>query len=210
MEQIASLLEKGGIVMIPLLFCSVFMFAVAMERFWFYHKAKTSLSTLLPQLTPLLQTGLWQQAVELCQNQPGVPAKVASAGLNYLLAGAKPEGLENSLESAAAHWAAKLRSRLNYLDMIVTLSPLLGLLGTVTGMINTFSVLTIQTGQPSAITGGVGEALIATATGLCIAIIALIFHSIFVQWLDQIITDTEQVCSLLVDSVNKVNCHETA
>jgi biopolymer transport protein ExbB len=210
MQQLLVLLEKGGIVMIPLLLCSIFMFAIGLERFWFYHKAQTPVVTLLAKLTPLFAAGNWQQAIQVCEFEAGVVAKVIAAGLTDLIVTHQVTGLANSLEGAAAHWAAKLRQRLNYLDMIVTLSPLLGLLGTVTGMINTFNVLTIQAGQPAAITGGIGEALIATATGLCIAIIALVIHSIFSQWLDNIITDIEEACTTLIDYANRMKNHEAS
>lgn len=86
---------------------------------------------------------------------------------------------------------ARLRSRLYYLSVIVTLAPLLGLLGTISGMIRAFSIFNVQSGQAIAITGGIGEALIATAFGLCVAVLALIIHSYFTQRLDRIITDME-------------------
>ena len=82
---------------------------------------------------------------------------------------------------------------LDYLSAIVTIAPLLGLLGTVTGMISTFSVLANGAGA-SAITGGVGEALVATATGLCVAILAFCVYTYFSHQLDAIVTDTERVC----------------
>ncbi len=210
MQQLLVILEKGGIVMIPLLLCSIFMFAIGLERFWFYRKAQTPVATLLTKLTPLFAATNWQGAINVCQLEKGVVAKVIATGLTDLIVTHQVTGLANSLEGAAAHWASKLRQRLNYLDMIVTLSPLLGLLGTVTGMINTFNVLTIQAGQPSAITGGIGEALIATATGLCIAIVALVIHSIFSQWLDNIITDIEAACTTLIDYANRMKNHEAS
>lgn len=210
MQNLFTIFEKGGIVMIPLLICSIFMVTIGLERFWFYRKAQPPVALLLNKLTPLFTAGKWQEAETICRNDTGAVAKVIATGLNYFIVTHHTDGLTNSLEGAAAHWSSLLRKRLNYLDMIVTLSPLLGLLGTVTGMINTFSVLTIQAGQPSAITGGIGEALIATATGLCIAIIALVIHSIFAQWLDNIITDIEQVSTLLVDQATRMENNETA
>ena len=99
---------------------------------------------------------------------------------------------------------AKLRNRLYYLSVIVTMAPLLGLLGTISGMIRAFSVLNIQSGQAIAITGGVGEALIATAFGLCVAVLALVVHSYFTQRLDRIITDMELCFSALETMAEKV------
>ena len=92
---------------------------------------------------------------------------------------------------------AKLRNRLYYLNVIVTMGPLLGLLGTISGMITSFSIFNVQSGQAVAITGGVGEALIATAFGLCVAILSLIVHAYFTQRLDRIITDMEMCFSAL-------------
>ena len=92
---------------------------------------------------------------------------------------------------------AKFRQRLYFLSVVVTMAPLLGLLGTISGMISAFSVFHVQNAQASAITGGVGEALVATAFGLCVAIFALIVHAFFVQRVDTILTDMEQCCSLV-------------
>ena len=92
---------------------------------------------------------------------------------------------------------AKLRKRLYYLSVIVTMAPLLGLLGTISGMITSFSVFNLESGQPTAITGGVGEALIATAMGLCVAIIALTVHAYFSQRIENIVTDMEQCFSMV-------------
>ena len=86
---------------------------------------------------------------------------------------------------------------LDYLSAVVTISPLLGLLGTVTGMIQTFGVLD-SGGGAAAITGGVGEALVATATGLCVAILAFCFYTYFSHQLDTLVTDTERLCSTVI------------
>ena len=79
------------------------------------------------------------------------------------------------------------------------MAPLLGLLGTVIGMIGSFKVLDVSGDNPALITGGVGEALIATATGLCVAVLALVVHSYFSNRLDGILTDVENVCTLLIN-----------
>ena len=86
-----------------------------------------------------------------------------------------------------------------YLSATVTISPLLGLLGTVTGMIGSFSILDSGAGA-SAITGGVGEALIATASGLCVAIMAFIVYTVFSHRLDSIINQIENMCVSIVSA----------
>ncbi len=95
---------------------------------------------------------------------------------------------------------ATLRDKLDYLGIIVTMSPLLGLLGTIVGMIGAFSIFNVEAGAPMAITGGIGEALIATATGLCVAIFSLCAHSYFAHRMDNMITDMEQCFSALLEA----------
>ena len=105
---------------------------------------------------------------------------------------------------------SKLRKRLYYLSVIVTMAPLLGLLGTISGMISAFSVFNLQSGQATAITGGVGEALIATAMGLCVAIIALSVHAYFTQRIESIVTDMEQCFSLVEGAKDVLSSDEGA
>ena len=95
---------------------------------------------------------------------------------------------------------ANLRDKLDYLGIIVTMSPLLGLLGTIVGMIGAFSIFNLEAGAPLAITGGIGEALIATATGLCVAILSLCAHSYFSHRMDNIITNMEECFSALLEA----------
>ena len=105
---------------------------------------------------------------------------VSGVTTNPSLIAAEGKDLRLALDTAYSTAAAELRAHLNYLSMIVTLSPLFGLLGTIAGMISSFQIFNLQAGQPVAITGGIGEALIATAAGLCVAIFALIVHTVLI------------------------------
>lgn len=194
--QSAELFHKGGPVMYFLLLCSLFVVAIAAERFLYFRHAGLNMQAFRSQLQPLLEKKCAEEAAQLCEQTPAAAGKVMAEGLRAYQRGGN---VENSLESAAALVAARLREHLNYLSAIVTMAPLLGLLGTVIGMINSFSVFNVQAGQPLAITGGVGEALVATATGLCIAVVALIAHTYFSQRLDSLITDIEQGSALIVN-----------
>jgi biopolymer transport protein ExbB len=194
--HIIFIFGKGGLVMYPLLICSVMVVAIAIERYRYFRHAQTNIDKLLSDIAPKLQNGDWDGAVTLCKADSGIGAAMLAKGLSVTSKDRLEQ--EQMLESVATLAVAKLRYRLNYLDTIVTLAPLLGLLGTVTGMIQAFSVLTIRTGQPLAITGGVGEALVATAAGLCVAIMALIAHSYFSHRLDILITDMEQVSNYVL------------
>jgi biopolymer transport protein ExbB len=173
--------------------------AIAVERFLYYRSLSVNTLDFQQKLIPLLEKQRFSEAAQVCeQATPNALAAVAGAGLQACLRGSQ---VENALESAAMLAAARLREHLDDLSMVVTLAPLLGLLGTVIGMINSFSVFNVQAGQPMAITGGVGEALIATATGLSVATLALILHSYFSRRVNRLITDIEQTTALVVSYV---------
>jgi biopolymer transport protein ExbB len=195
LTQSINLFYKGGPVMYFLVLCSLTVVAIAGERFLYYRHAALNMQQFQAKLQPLLEKQCVEDAVSLCNKTEAVVGKVTVEGLYAYQRGSS---IETALESAAMLVAARLRENLNYLSAIVTLAPLLGLLGTVVGMINSFSVFNVQAGQPSAITGGVGEALVATATGLCVAVMALIAHTYFSQRLDQLITDVEQATAMVL------------
>ena len=196
LSQCLSLFHKGGPVMYLLVLCSLAVIAIATERFLYYRTMSANTQAFLAKLKPLLERQKITEAVQMCEKMPKVITQVALEGLR---AHQRGSSIENALESAAQLSTARLRQSLNYLSTIVTLSPLFGLLGTVIGMINAFSIFNMQAGQPLAITGGVGEALIATATGLCVAVMALISHTYLCQRLDAFVTDIEQVCAVMVN-----------
>lgn len=200
LSQVAALFQKGGLVMYPLLACSIMVIAIVIERWQYYRTAETS-EEFLALLEKKLAEGQWQEAMALCEKTSGITPRII---LKVLQKGAlDPALLQNALEGAAALAVARLRERLGYLETIVTLAPLLGLLGTVIGMINSFSIMAIRSGQPHAITGGVGEALVATAAGLCVAVMALVAHSYFAQRLDRIITGMEMAFACLLDAAGR-------
>lgn len=191
-----------------ILACSLLVVAIGVERFLYYKKVSTDMHEFTRQLTPLLERNDWAAACELCRQTRGIAAMVAAKGVRYIQTGCA--NLESVLEGEAALAVAGLRANLNHLDTVVTIAPLLGLLGTVIGMISSFSVMNIKAGQPQAITGGVGEALIATASGLCVATLAMLVYSYFTHRLDHLITNIEQTCILLLGHVKQEKRHETA
>lgn len=211
-SQTINLFHKGGPVMYLLVICSMAVIAIATERFLYYRSMSSDTQAFLAKLQPLLERQRISEALQFCDKMPKVVNQVALEGLQAYQRGGN---VEKSLESAAQLSAARLRQSLNFLSAIVTLSPLFGLLGTVIGMINSFSVFNVQSGQPMAITGGVGEALIATATGLVVAVMALLSHTYFSHRLDQLVTDMEQVCAvvmnyLLTKKAGRRETHEIA
>jgi biopolymer transport protein ExbB len=181
---VLALLVKGGPVMVPLAACSVIALAVILERAWTWRGLGR---TRDPEaVLARIAGGMWEEACRLGEASRSPVARVLAAGIRH-----RNPAATAAMEAAARAEAARLKRFLPVLDTIITLSPLLGLLGTVTGMISAFGVMA-ESGMnaPTAITGGVGEALVATAAGLAVAIAALVpfnlFHSRAEAMLDTI------------------------
>ncbi len=188
MTPLINLFLAGGYVMWPILFASIATVAIAVERYRFYKASDSDMLLLKAKLPLLMHSGKVSEAKALCQKAGGILGDTLSDAIDKSHTSINlNDYIEGSLTQAASH----IRANLNYLSAIVTLSPLLGLLGTVTGMINAFDILSISDGQPFAITGGVAEALIATAFGLFVAILALIVHVWLSQMANRLITNIE-------------------
>ena len=189
--SLIQMLAKGGPVMIPLVLCSVVALAVVIERlgFWWRHGDVGPAERALE----LAERGKLDEALEIARRSGTATARVIAAGLAERQA---PPAA--AMEAAAQTEMGRLRSYLPVLDTIITLSPLLGLLGTVTGMIAAFGILsTSGMNQPNAITGGVAEALIATAAGLAIAIATLVPYNYFLSRAEQAVDAMERLASRL-------------
>ncbi|MEX0803703.1 MAG: MotA/TolQ/ExbB proton channel family protein [Candidatus Binatia bacterium] len=173
MTQVIDIIVKGGIVMIPLLACSLISLALTIERIVFWSKLKSK--QVISEILNLVNKGELDKALQLGRKSSQPIARVLAAGLAH-----RNPAPAKAMEAAAQAQIPLLKSRLGALDTIITLAPLLGLLGTVVGMIGSFDIMSdAGMGQPHAVTGGVAEALIATATGLLIAILTLVPYNYF-------------------------------
>ena len=193
--ELVELFTKGGFVMYLLLLSSIAVVGIGIERLNFYNYAGNDGENFLSALNDKLKNNSVDEVANFCHAEKSSIGAVAFSGV---LAKTRGENVELALEIAYGEEAMKLRARLNYLSMIVTLSPLLGLLGTISGMIESFNIFSLQAGQPLAITGGIGEALIATATGLCVAIFALMVHTYFAQKLDELLSELEKTVNIVL------------
>lgn len=173
LSGVVVLLAKGGPVMIPLAICSVLALAVVIERAltWLRLGSLADPEGVLARAA----AGHWEDAISAGERSRSPVARVLAAGIRHR----NPAG-RLAMEASAQDELARLRRYLPVLDTVITLSPLLGLLGTVTGMIGAFGIMAhAGLNQPTAITGGVAEALIATAAGLAVAISALVPYNFF-------------------------------
>jgi len=151
MPQILTIIIKGGIVMIPLLACSLISLALSIERILFWTRLKSR--AVINEILALVEKGEYEQALKLGKNSPQPIARVLAAGIAH-----RNPAPAKAMEAAAQGEFPVLKSRIGILDTIVTLAPLLGLLGTVVGMIGSFDVMADGgIGQPHA--EGVGRAV---------------------------------------------------
>ncbi|HBE76198.1 MAG TPA: MotA/TolQ/ExbB proton channel family protein [Firmicutes bacterium] len=183
-------LLKGGWIMIPLAFCSLATVTVVIERWTFFRRIEAKQPA--DEVLALVDRGQTDQALELVKTSSLPVMKVFKAGLSH----SKQPG--KAMEAVGLAEISTMRQGLPVLETIVTLSPLLGLLGTIIGMINSFHIMTLTgSSQPHAVTGGVAEALIATATGISVAVITLIPYNYFLARVERETEVIEQYATRL-------------
>ena len=190
---------KGGPVMYPLLLCSIAAIAISVERYFFFKKEDSG-RDFTKQFCEYRENDNWSDAKSLADATKGEIAKLATI---VMARHGKFERLENFVSVRAERALDKFENRLNYLNVIVTLAPVLGLLGTVTGMIGSFNNFSQRLDNPLAVTAGIGEALITTVFGLCISIIAICMYAYFNRRLTAITLNVEEVGNTLLEAIAK-------
>jgi biopolymer transport protein ExbB len=176
-NALVELFLKGGPIMWPIAIVTLFAVAIVVERTWWWIQlSRHRNADLLDSVLSSLETGNASDALKLCENAEDPVLRVISAGITH-----RHASLQGALQAAAGVEIKRAGRFLTAMDTIITLAPLLGLLGTVTGIMGSFSSIGGSELAVEKVTGGIGEALIATAFGLGIAIITLIpynwFHS---------------------------------
>lgn len=179
--------------MYPLLICSIIVVAIFIERYRYYGANRSDINQLSKAIPEFLRNKDIEGLQAALIKDGGIPASIILEATNSL---GKNAHQTTIVEGAAVHASGLLKNYLNYLDVIVTLSPLMGLLGTVIGMIGSFDILSVSEGQPFAITGGVAEALVCTAAGLFVAIIALIAYTYLSQQVSGYVSAIEKISSV--------------
>ena len=197
-----EIVSAGGLLMLPIIACSIVAVAIVLERF---------ISLRSERVLPAnLVADVWRMASNRQLNddkvrevQQGSPlGRVVAAGL--LTRGQDREVMKTAIEEVGGHVAHDLGRYLNALGTIAAVTPLLGLLGTVVGMISVFTnITTVGVGNPAQLAGGISQALITTAGGLCVAIPALMFHRYFRARVDALVIGMEKEALKLVDVLQR-------
>ena len=186
--------------MVPILGCSVIALMVCIERAWVLRKAAIAPAWLLPQIEESIQEKGYIDNELLGQLERFPSGKILAAGLRKTEYGI--DAIKNVMEETANTVIFDLQRFLTVLGTIASISPLLGLLGTVIGMIQVFTELVSSGGgDPSHLSGGISQALVTTAFGLGVAILSLIGYRYFLRRVDQLIVHLEWQASRLVDAL---------
>lgn len=193
-----DMIFRGGPVMIPLLICSVLMLAVALERLFYLLRCRVDTEDLMDDIKLALQQGKILEAMQIAKKSRGPVAAVLAAGIAHY--DKDKEHIRERLQEVANEEVFRMERRLGMLEVLVTVSPLLGLLGTVTGIIKSFQVIAAVGGleEPLAVSVGIAEALITTAVGLIIAIPGMLIFSYLTSLIDRLVVDINKRSSELL------------
>ncbi len=193
-----EIVQAGGWLMWPILGCSVVAMAIILERSWMLRRRRVAPPRLVSRVLEWLSTHTLDgtQVDTLRRHSP--LGQLLAAGLDQRYS--PRDVIKESIEETGRQVVADLERFLNALGTIAELAPLLGLLGTVFGMIQTFNVISTHgVGNPALMSGGIAVALITTAAGLSVAIPALLFHRYFQGKVDRLVITMEQEALRLVE-----------
>ncbi len=185
---------RGGPLMYPLLICSLISVAIIVERVIFWIEAERKRDRfLISEILKLAERGLYEEATQRARGSKDYIARVLLGGIVH-----RNYSLSQALEMGAEEEVKRMKKNLNILDTIITLAPLLGILGTVIGIIQSFHLLG-EAGieSPRVVTEGIAQALITTATGLAIAIMTLIPYNYFLSRSERAAREMEKFASSL-------------
>lgn len=196
-----NIILAGGWLMWPIIFCSIAVVAISVERLWTLNSNKIAPKHQLAQVWSWVQNNQIDATRLRELRQSSELGKILASGLSNAQSGR--EVMKDSIQEAASQVIHAMERYVGALGTIAAVSPLLGLLGTVIGMIKVFVAIELEgAGNAGALAGGISEALITTAAGLTVAIPAMIMHRYFVRKIDTLVVVMEQESIKLVDALH--------
>ncbi|MBI5182778.1 MAG: MotA/TolQ/ExbB proton channel family protein [Nitrospinae bacterium] len=198
--NILSIIKKGGPVMYPIIFCSVLALGIALERLFHLRRNNIIDPEFLSTIKKYWHKQEMDRAVGICHKYDISMSRILRAGLLRFDYGIIE--IERAIEGAGQHEVSLLSSNLRILGVIASLAPMLGFLGTVTGMIRAFNVISQSgAGNPSLVASGISEALITTAAGLIVSIPTLAIYHYFRGKVDRFIFEMEEISIQLIEKL---------
>jgi biopolymer transport protein ExbB len=194
-----EILSQGGLLMIPLFILSILAIYVISERWRTLENSKMDINSMLNNIESLLKSGSQARAIQYCEEFDKPLARILKAGIRRL--GRPIRDIEEAIRNAGKKEIYSLENRMNWLATIAGVAPLIGFTGTVTGMIRAFMDIQSLQGNvnPSVLAGGIWEALITTATGLIVGIIAYGFYNYLLGKINRMVFELENASADFVD-----------
>lgn len=204
-----EIIKSGGWLMLPILGCSVIALAIVLERFWSLQKKRVAPENLVAKVWKLDQNNQLDDKKVVTIRDSSPLGRILAAGLMNRFS--TRDVMRESIEETGRHTAYELQLFLTTLGTIAAISPLLGLLGTVVGMIQVFAVITsVGVGDPAELANGISKALITTAAGISVAIPAIFFVRYFRRKVDGLVVDMEGEAIKLVEVMQGSRKAETS
>ena len=197
-----QLIKAGGPIMVPILLCSLFALGIIIEKLVYFASIKTNVGVLKKSVFDLIKNNNIKEAVQICDENRSPVAGILRAGL--IKFGSSRDSIKEAIEDVSLFEIPKLESRLSALATIAHISPLLGLLGTVTGMTASFHMIQIRAASlnpvtPGDLAGGIGEALLTTVAGLMVAIPTFVAYNYFVNRINHYVLEMERAATEIVN-----------
>jgi len=198
-----EIIERGGIMMYPLILASVLALAIIIERFISLRKRKVIIPEIISVVEQFSSFKDMELAKNICAKYTGPLSNLIQTGLNNT--DLDRAEIKELIEDQGRQEVRHLERGLTILETIAVIAPLMGLLGTVLGMIKVFGVIKEQgIGQAAALSGGISEALITTVTGLFVGIPVLIFFNYFSKKAENFVLDIEKYSIILIQKIHKL------
>jgi len=200
---LVDIIFKGGVIMWPIMLCSVVGLAIIIERFFALRRADIDTREFMDIMRQVLRQNRIREAIEICDETEAPVSRIMKAGI--LKHDRSKEDIREAIEDAGRFEIPRLERHLSALATCANIAPLLGLLGTVSGMIKAFEQIQNLRGQvsPSDLAEGIGNALITTAGGLVVAIPILVVYNYFVSRVDNMVIEMEISSSELVELLTR-------
>ncbi|NQT74903.1 MAG: MotA/TolQ/ExbB proton channel family protein [Candidatus Omnitrophica bacterium] len=201
-----EIIQKGGPVMYPIILCSILALAIVIERVYYLYKAKIDTKDFMNNIEITIKRNRIAEAIKICDKTPGPIAHIVKAGI--MKHDRSRQEIRESIEDAGHQEVPRMERHLSLLATIAHISPLLGLLGTVTGMVRAFQIIqeksvSFNPVSPGDLAGGIWEALLTTVAGLIVAIPTVVLYNYLVNRVDEFVLEMERSATEVINILSQ-------
>jgi len=201
-----EIIQKGGLVMYPIILCSIIALAIIIERFYYLYKVRINTEAFMNNIEITIKRNRIADAIKICEETPGPIAHIVKAGI---IKHDRPrQEIRESIEDAGHQEVPRLERHISLLATIAHIAPLLGLLGTVTGMVRAFQIIqeksvSFNPVSPGDLAGGIWEALLTTVAGLIVAIPTVVAYNYLVNRVSDFVLEMERSATEVINILSQ-------